>query len=385
MSAITKSVTRQELYEAVWRTPITKLTLEWGVSNTSIVSACDQMNVPRPGAGHWSSVHRGWQVESDPLPPPEVGTAASAILKSATPRRHAARVKDAVGASESNFPVVTMVETFDQAHPLVRKMRQLLRWEKEDRRGTVEAAWRERPFDIRVAKSNVDRALKILDAVIKEVLSRGGRLEKTGKADTNEMQLIVDGEGVKLRIYEGLERREITEADRAEHYFSNTDVWQLDVSGELRFKIEHPNWFFREKLWSDGRRGKLEERLGEIFETIFRCAAEAKATRLEREQERVIAAREYARQAEERARMQRLEERRARLMQGMAAWRQAQGLRDFVAACEAKLRVANRELPVESEEAKWITWARQQAELADPLATGWLEQEVKGRRDATAS
>ena len=378
---VTKMVTRQELYEAVWRAPISKLATEWGVSSHSIFTACKRMSIPRPDSGHWSMVHQGWQLEREVLPPPGKDTPANAILKATVKRVRTPRAE----SSETKLPEVKVAGTLENAHPLVRKMRQLLRWEKENRRGVVEAAWRERPFNIAVAKANVERALKILDAVIQEVVSRGGRFQKTDEAEKQEMYLMVEDEPMILRVYEGRIRREITEADRKEHFFLTSDVWRLDVTGELRFKIEHPNLMFKERKWNDSERGRLEEKLGEIVETIFLCATEAKATRQHHEQERAAAAKALPQREIERRQAQRDEEFRSRLIQGANAWRQTQILREFVANCEAKLRAAVPEPPAESPEVKWIARARQHADQIDPLKNGWLEKEMKSGQDSAVT
>src|ERR1041384_6259492 len=76
---ITKMVPRRYLYEGVWRPLISKLAREWGVSAQSIFTACKRMNTPRPGSGHWSMVHQGWQLEREALPPPGKDTPANTI------------------------------------------------------------------------------------------------------------------------------------------------------------------------------------------------------------------------------------------------------------------------------------------------------------------
>jgi hypothetical protein len=58
MSEPKKQLSRQELYEAVWQTPISKLAPAWATTIAAIVKACEEMSVPPPGAGHWSLIQR---------------------------------------------------------------------------------------------------------------------------------------------------------------------------------------------------------------------------------------------------------------------------------------------------------------------------------------
>jgi hypothetical protein len=70
MSEQIKSVSRQELYEAVWCKPITVLTKEWNTNYSQIAEACALMDVPRPSSGHWQVVARGYEMTREPLPAP---------------------------------------------------------------------------------------------------------------------------------------------------------------------------------------------------------------------------------------------------------------------------------------------------------------------------
>lgn len=76
----TKSITREELYEEVWRTPMSKLSEAWGVSISRITNACIEMNVPRPDSNHWQLVPRGWKLKREVLPPSREDTPSRTVL-----------------------------------------------------------------------------------------------------------------------------------------------------------------------------------------------------------------------------------------------------------------------------------------------------------------
>lgn len=80
MSEQGKTIFREELYEAVWQTPISKLAAAWNVQPVNIVKACERMNVPRPEAGHRAMVRRGWEVTKEALPAAVPGTPTSTTI-----------------------------------------------------------------------------------------------------------------------------------------------------------------------------------------------------------------------------------------------------------------------------------------------------------------
>lgn len=53
MSDSPRKVSRQELYEMIWITPIVKLGKELGYSYLEMVQLCEKLNIPRPDGGYW--------------------------------------------------------------------------------------------------------------------------------------------------------------------------------------------------------------------------------------------------------------------------------------------------------------------------------------------
>jgi len=67
MSELAKRIKREELYEAVWTKTLKLLAKEWKTTYLRLVQACEELQIPRPGPGHWVLVARGFQVEREPL------------------------------------------------------------------------------------------------------------------------------------------------------------------------------------------------------------------------------------------------------------------------------------------------------------------------------
>ena len=59
-------VTREQLYEEVWREPMLKVGQRYGVSSSFLARVCSALNVPRPQRGYWAKLEFG----KDPGKPP---------------------------------------------------------------------------------------------------------------------------------------------------------------------------------------------------------------------------------------------------------------------------------------------------------------------------
>ena len=61
-------LTRQEIFERVWTTPIVQLAPEWGLSDQGLHKACRRLRIPRPPRGWWAKARAGHPVRRPKLP-----------------------------------------------------------------------------------------------------------------------------------------------------------------------------------------------------------------------------------------------------------------------------------------------------------------------------
>jgi len=62
-----KFVTRAQLYEMVWREPMSHLAARFGVSDVTLRRICERYDISRPAPGYWSKLAYGKPVEKIPL------------------------------------------------------------------------------------------------------------------------------------------------------------------------------------------------------------------------------------------------------------------------------------------------------------------------------
>jgi hypothetical protein len=61
-------VSREALYDEVWRHPMLRVAERYGVSSSFMARVCASMNVPRPPRGHWTKLEHGKPSPQVPLP-----------------------------------------------------------------------------------------------------------------------------------------------------------------------------------------------------------------------------------------------------------------------------------------------------------------------------
>jgi hypothetical protein len=48
------TLTRKELFDLVWSTPMNKLAARFGLSSVGLAKTCERFHIPRPPQGHWA-------------------------------------------------------------------------------------------------------------------------------------------------------------------------------------------------------------------------------------------------------------------------------------------------------------------------------------------
>src|SRR5258708_4469613 len=61
-------MTREELYEQVWKTPMQKLATKFGLSDVGLAKLCKRHHIPVPGRGYWARLRVGQKLKRELLP-----------------------------------------------------------------------------------------------------------------------------------------------------------------------------------------------------------------------------------------------------------------------------------------------------------------------------
>jgi hypothetical protein len=344
----TKVLTRQELYDLVWATPMIDLAKQFKFSDNGLRKVCKKYSIPVPKMGYWQKVRYGKPPTKTPLPPSESNEVVAINI---LPR------------SKENLDPVLIVketivvpETIEKFHPLVQQTRMLLK-KGHERNGRLRAPGNESALDICVSSAQLPRAYRILDTILK-VLEQHG--VKVGIERVNEYSTYtyveLDGEKVKFELDE-LTRMVKTEPNK--YGYTNADYVP---NGKLVLRINDYLGGCQSK-WSDGENRKLEDKLASFVNGLSLAAAYIKKSKRERAEEHQRW--EDARKEEERKRLAAEEEKeRGQALERQAAnWQKSRLILELVQAAIAK----RGKYDPDSKFAEWVTWATAYANNLDPL------------------
>lgn len=360
-------LTREELYEKVWSTPTTKLAKEFGISDVALGKICKKLDIPKPYPGYWQQLAAGRRVHKEPLPPIRQGVPTVAYIYPHQPaapfQPESPEVLALIERESQPANSITIAETLHGAHPLVRQTRQALEKGKPDDYGMLSWSWNRRCMNVRVSKTELHRALRIMDALLKALEARGysAEVSKDGPVET---YILIGAEKVKVRLSEKANRgeRELSAEEKKKPRHAISDRWVYSPSGRLTLEIDEYCDGFQKK-WTDKAQKPLEDQLNEVLAGLILAGEALRLRRIEREEEQ-------RRQREQERRRLEDQERRYHLDQHHEAWSQSQRLREFLGACEVALVERNGELAPDSAEAKWLRWAYRYADRTDPLKNG---------------
>jgi hypothetical protein len=345
-----RTLTRDELYQAIWSTPMRTLAKGYGISDVALAKICKRLEVPHPGLGYWSRVQHGQKATRIRLPPRKESTPASVEIR---PFAHRQAPLAPGEPPRPPPPDIAVSTTLKGAHAAVRALARALRVERGYERMLSLAG--EGETVMRVASASRARALLLLDALFKGLKARGHDVVVSSEGDpqppTYSLFVVVNDFGCPLTLMErtshpGGAHRKGQPARRASDYVP-TGRLTLTVGSE---------YGEGRRSWADGRSRRLEAILGEIVVGI-EAAAELEAA-------------EHRRRDDERQRRERQEAARVHdqllvkdLLAMAGAWVQARQLATFVEAAETVIPVAMKNDAVIA----WLAWARRYAGALDPL------------------
>ena len=387
-------LTREQLYKKVWSQPVWTLAKEWGISDVGLAKICKKNNVPRPGLGYWARKEHGYNPRQTPLPKGEDNSIEiHSRQESGVVDGEQSKEATEKGASERESDNrVTVPEILIDPHPLVARTQKSLESAKVDRKGLA------RPrakctLDVAVSPISIERAMRIMDALIKALESREMEIhiadqeeEKPGASSYGRNGRPTDfvirssrqtgtfvsvlGESLKFSIEEQVARKEspATSKTKKEYSWYSIREYEYFPTGRLFLNIKDVSG--TRHAWSDTDKRRLEGLLNSFIIGLMNAAVTVRTNRLEREN-RQREWEEQRRRADEQARLRLQEENRIkRLLEYVSNWHQSQRIREFIEAVRADA-IRNRG-PIEpgSKVDKWIKWATRYANEVDPLLNG---------------
>ena len=397
---------RSQLYELVWSKPVTEVAKDFGMSDVALAKRCRAVRVPIPPRGYWAKVAAGQTPRKTPLPKhrstrytdstresPLAEPTVTFIPRPAPPPAEPtippspaeAALRARIDALE-----IAPLDTLLQAHPAVLRTAVKLNhlksrdftWPRGTRSGpTLQVA--------NVSDTQIDRALRVLDAVLRGADAMGWHLTAPppkeepsyrGRGDWGPKpaappvvgQLLVEDEPLTLRIDE--RRRQFdhvptdTEiADKKAGRYVWAPRFDFEPSGELRLHLFDADSRLERKTWKNTKAHPLETQGNKVLHGLLDRALQIKRDREERRL-RDIAWREHERK-EALARQRRAAH--AQLIAALeiqaGAWHRAQFLRRYLHAARRALGDDTFNVDLQGERIDFLTWAEHYVNQLDPL------------------
>jgi hypothetical protein len=281
-------LSRQQLYDLVWSTPMTRLAKEFGVDNGFLARVCEREAIPRPPQGFWVKRSAGIEIARLPLPEPKLRP-PGATIQLARPTKSAPiaseRIKALVASTLRDTGTTSVCKKPARPHPIVAG------WIAGRNKSGKEA-----PAN-RIAIGNVHdprefseiekRKHRIYDALFKSLERLDGRVRQVRN---DNLIVELDGQAIEFLIRQKQKRTSRPPTDeetreRALWGFDKKPIFELIPTNLLAFSFKtclpgglQPEWFEMSKK-------RLEEMLPDILTTFVAAVSQRNLQQLEREEQ----------------------------------------------------------------------------------------------------
>ena len=363
----TLKLSRTELYEKIWNTPTTKLARDFGLSDVALGKICKKHSIPKPPLGYWAKLAHGKTVPRPPLPNIsdnrlEFIEIRKRSLVSAGPKPQSTGLE--------KEPPIPVPERLTSPHPLVKFTIDALKNSTSDETGIL----RSRTvscLNVRVGRQSVGRAMRLMDALIKALEARSSTVSVVERDRAHRTCVKILGETIEIDLREGVNRKE--------KQFTAAELREREKSPWLRDRKEYEfypskNFIFTileycgegiRKVWSDGKRQRLENCLNSIIAGLNAAAEGVKAHRLEMTRWERERQEQERRRWEEQERRRKEEEKIKKLETLVANWHRSEKIRQFLSEIE-KAAAENQDKHT-GDLTEWLSWARDYADSIDPI------------------
>jgi hypothetical protein len=352
-SASPMKISRRELYDRIWITPMSKLARELDISDVGLAKVCRRYGIPRPARGYWAKLAVGKAPPKPSLPASETETVELDAARHRIPEVPKVQVdteilrvaQRATGGGLAGVAAATF-ERLSRVKPTAD--------------GFVTCG-SSRVLACSLTPATVERACKVLDAIERGLPLVGGRFFHNQEEKRVEVE--VGGVRLGLTLAEDYKRTETVTTD-PKYSWRKTSTFTYHFSGQLRLTISGD--YAGRKSWGDGKQSRLEDKVESVIAGLAGAAQAIAALRTEREEQRRRWAEEARRAEVARERQRRMMSFADKLQKEAGAWHRYCEVSAYVDHLNSLLS-AGAVLPDKSKE--WLRLATHLTRLTDPSRT----------------
>lgn len=387
---------REALYNEVWSEPVITVAKRYNISDNGLRKHCKRLGIPLPSSGYWAKVKAGQKVPKPALPK-VTGELRKHVRNYAIKYRvdieqltdeelmadeELSLLKDETKKFIKEISSQIRVKgQLRSPHHLIAEHKDEIVYRKKRDKALRQANFSSRHYaevkskyrdnnpilPINVSESNINRAYRILDAIMSTLEEMEGYTRVSIEAGKDSAYFIIMHSAFYFEVKEELRRRRGTQKDP-------------ETQTYLVISMSAKSWFTDRgqcKMdYKDNDDEPLENQAGKIIYDMFVVAN--KHLTVDELKER-----EEKREWEEHERQRRLEQMRKGeleeiklLEQAASDWNKAEKIRRFADYMERKIDEVSDE-EKRKKLFRWLKWARDKADWIDPLTE--KEDELLGK------
>ncbi len=392
----TRQMTRRELYDLLWRSPLPEVADELGLSSITLEALCTAHRVPRPASTYWKNKAAGKPVKevrfvSTANPADElIVISQTRPAPQATPTARKPEVSPPPPRSEKHKEPLPRPPV-EKPHPLIAPTARELRRKAGSRdKGLFIHVYGERIWGLNIGRDSVERAIWLLDTAVKALAGAGFEIELS----QNGLEIRSKGEKAFLQLKEKSNRiphvltqeesdRElrarIEARKRGEEYSSLSyyyPSYDYLPSGLMTITLSSTGHWTPEHTWKDGKRTTVEDRIEELPSVVSDLIERLIEQRRNRERMERNSQRRSRREYRQRQRNERNAERRKVLDDLVAVTTEADRLRAWLKDVDGW-----PEAPDAIEFNRFVEWSRMRlADLADVVTPQGISKYLRERK-----
>ena len=169
---------RDELYNEVWSTPMSKLAKNYNISDVGLAKICKAMDIPVPPRGYWAKKAAGKKTAIVSLPQ-EAKVTVKEYRHSFSELSNAVKEEGNIYNNEleiTRLKGIKTSRTILKYHPLVELTRKNLLSQEPDLQFPIIKTVGEF-LSVDVSIKNMDHGLRIIETIIKNIEKIGGKIE----------------------------------------------------------------------------------------------------------------------------------------------------------------------------------------------------------------
>ena len=344
----TIELSREQLYDLVWSTPLSRLTLEYAFSNDGIKKICKQFDIPLPDRSYWSKLKFNKNVKIKKLNPIFGG-----VDKIILPLREKG---NPINIDQTPLTIRTKEIEHDLKAPLIVPVKitkpdiltiQTQEYWKESKGSLFYDKYKKLYYPIRVSEKQKERALRFMDSLTKLLRYRGHTIAK----EYHYTCILINEIYIEVDLREASKRVPITSP------YVGTE---LVPTGELILKMGK---YSGEKEWRDGKT-KIEELLAKI---VAKLELHAEKEKIRKEESRIywLKYEEEKKRKEDTLKLKNEEiEKFNNLVLASQQYNKSILIRKYL---EAEKQFAMQNDCLSPKKQEWLNWANDKADWLDPL------------------